>query len=196
MILFIAVFLFCGMRAEQAGAADPLSLTEIKGFSAGMTLDQVKERLSELEIPYDSGSDKPSILGWVLISVAECLEKGFFGACKKAESAFTIGGAEIDMLFYYPASKTIEFQFLLMSGSGIDHQRYSNAQTVVNSLLAQYPERWENTDVSCNQYGCQKTMSLHQGDGRFINITTTEDGMPVIKIGLSQNAGEADLGDF
>lgn len=191
---FLVICLFI---AAPSFAADPLALTEIKGFSAGMTSAQVEDVLTDREIYFAKSGDKPSILGWIMYGLGKCTKKTWLGLCKEdSDSGLTIGGAEINAILYYPASSSLELSFEVTDGMDFNQQEYANAQAVVHALLAQHSTLWEVSDVECGDYGCKTTKSLHQGGGQFISVLQNEDGVPYVAIKLSKNQGSADMGDF
>lgn len=195
-LLFFVTLVVVSM-ASRVDAADPLALTEIKGFSAGMTSAQIEDVLTEMEVHFEKTGDKPSILGWIMYGLGECTKKTWLGLCKEdSASGLTIGGAEVNAIFYYPASSSLELSFEVTDGMDVNQQEYSNAQAVVNALLAQHSTSWEVSDVECGDYGCKTTRSLHQGGGRFISVLHNEGGMPYVAIKLSRNQGSADMEDF
>jgi len=193
MQALVTILLLC--VATLARAADPLLLTSIKGFSAGMTAGQIEQLLRSETIPFKKSSEKPTY-GSIYYTLGECIKKSFIGLCVETESKLTIGGAEVDMLLFYPESGLIEFQFDVTLGLETNQQKYSDAQGVINSLTTQHASAWEVTDVSCGNYGCMTTKSLHQGDGYFIHVSHNESGIPRILIGLSRNLGSVDIEDF
>ena len=192
-----SLFFIVMCALSQAYAADPLALSELKGFSAGMKKEQVEAVLDTRGIHYEKSGDKPTVLGWIMYGLGKCPKKNWLGVCKEEyDSGLTIGGAEINVIYYYPATQTIELGFEITDGMEINQQEYSDAQTVVNALLAQHSASWEVSDVECGDYGCKTTRSLHQGNGRFISVSQNEGGMPYIAISLSKNLGSADMEDF
>ena len=69
---FVFVLLY---TSPQVYAADPLTLTEIKGFSGGMSKEQVEAVLDQRGIHYVRSGDKPTILGWIMYALGECPKK-------------------------------------------------------------------------------------------------------------------------
>jgi len=197
MKVFLYLLVLSLTISHKVSAADPLTLTEIKGFSGGMSKEEVEAVLDQRGIHYVRSGDKPTILGWIMYALGKCPKKNWLGVCKEEyDSGLTIGGAEINAIYYYPASQLVELNFEVTDGMDINQQEYSDAQTVVNALLAQHSASWEVSDVECGDYGCKTTRSLHQGNGRFISVSQNEGGIPSITISLSKNQGSADMEDF
>ena len=199
-VLVTSFLIFCSCLAF---ASNPKELVSIKGFSAGMELEEVKKALDEKVEFYEMIMPDSTIkLGYYSWSLGECKKRSsFLKVCKdRVPASLTIGGVTINHIQYYPESKTIEFLLGDYDYSKaiplITHKSYSDAQTLARYLTSQHELDWETSNVDCSAYGCVEERSLHQGNGRFITVGVGDGGTPKVFIKLSVNSGEIDTSDF
>ena len=198
LITLISVF-----SSLTAFASDPRELSSIKGFSAGMELEQVKKVLGVVVEFYEEVMPKLTLkLGYYAWNLGECKKRGRFSkvCSERTPSSFTIGGLPVSSIYYYPESKSVRFDLGVYEYSGylpaITHKSYSDGQALASYLKNQHEFDWKISDIDCGQFGCVEERSLHQGDNRFITVGVGDGGAATVYIKLSRNVGEVDQGDF
>ena len=178
------------------------TLTSIKGFKAGMEVDEFESYLSISVDHFEMlGPSLTLPMGYKTWVLGKCVKKAFLGHCsERKQSNLTIGAVGVSAIYYYLESKRIRFDLGVYdykeSGPELNYQSYADAQDLANYLTNQYQLEWDVHSVECGATGCVTEHSLHQGDRRFITVGKGSQGASYVFIELSLNTGETDRSDF